>query len=80
MAALTSKDYTDAIHSQNACNLSGIVHSLSRVLPAIWEDSNGTEEVNNHPIVRMYAEQIAFLSSGIEYSNAYNICDCRAKH
>lgn len=76
---LTARDYQDAIDSQNACNLSGVIHSLSRVLPAIWAESNGTDEVNQHPIVKLYAEQIAHLSNGREYSNAHNICQCKAK-
>ena len=79
MDHLTPQDYNDAILSQSACNLSGLVHSLSRILPTIWNESDGTNQVNNHPIVKMYAEQIAFLSSGIEYSKAHNICDIQAK-
>ena len=72
---LTERDYEDAMHSQSACNLSGIVHSLSRVMPKIWieagEKGEGTDYVNQHPIVRLYAEQIMHLSGKREYSDAH---------
>ena len=77
------KLYADALLSQGACNLSGIVHSLSRALPAIWDDvrakGGGTDEVNRHPICRLYAEQIGHLSgmgsgNSDTYSVAYDAC------
>jgi len=70
---LLPRDYDNAILSQSACNLSGLVHSLSEVLPRIWEESNGTNEVNNHPIVRMYLEQFNHLCRA-EYSASYSHC------
>jgi len=63
---LTKNHFQQAIDAQSACNLSGIVHSFSETLTHIWEDSDGrgTDWVNKHPICRLYAEQICFLSGG----------------
>jgi len=71
---LTKEDYERALLSQSACNLSGIVHGLSEVLPRIWEESNGTAETNEHPIVRLYAEQIMHLSTRRDYFEADKLC------
>lgn len=76
---LTPKDYSDAMQSQNACNLTALIKALSRVLPAIHAESDGSDDVNNHPIVKLYVEQFAHLSNGRDYSSAYNICSIKAK-
>lgn len=61
-------DYLSALDVQTACNLSGIVHSFSRVITKIWREANyvgyGTDYVNHHPICRAFTEQIAWLSGG----------------
>jgi hypothetical protein len=73
---LTSKDYEFAMFSQDACNLSGLVHSLHEVIDRIWEEARaqgkGTEFVNNHPIVRLYVEQMQHLCR-TPYHEAYNV-------
>jgi len=85
---LTPHDYETALHAQTACNLSGIVHAFSAVLHKIWNevrrDGKGTLGVNQHPICRLYAEQITHLSGGNttddgSYNKAYYICQERAK-
>ncbi len=86
---LTPSDFQDAIHVQSGCNLSGIVHSLSRVMSRIWAEAHatgkGTAWVNRHPIARLYAEQIAYLSGaggtldGETYAHAYDVCEKAAK-
>jgi hypothetical protein len=76
---LEVSDYKNALFSQGACNLSGIAHELSRVISKVWneahEQGHGTEWVNAHPIVRLYAEQIMHLASKREWSEAYKICE-----
>jgi hypothetical protein len=71
---LTEVDYNDAIYSQNACNLGALVKSLSAKLDAIWVEARllgeGTEYVNNHPIVRLFVEQMKHLST-VPYHDAY---------
>ena len=79
---IKKKDYQDAITSQGACNLSGIVHSFSEILPKIWEEARasgeGTDWVNTHPICILFAEQIKHLARG-DYFEAYEICEERGK-
>lgn len=71
---LELRDYEDALACQSACNLSGVVHSFSKVVSKIWDESNaaneGTDWVNTHPICRLYAEQIAHLSGAGSPTNA----------
>jgi hypothetical protein len=85
----TPADYARALDAQSACNISGIVHAFSDVLERVWNEANetgkGTEFVNTHPISRLYAEQIAFLSgAGVpsrgdnDYTDAFNFCEERA--
>ena len=80
---IKKKDYQSAVDSQGACNLSGIVHSFSEILPRIWEEANsieeGTDWINRHPICVLFAEQIKHLSTGITYFDAYQLCGGRAK-
>ena len=80
---LTAKDYQSAIDVQNGCNLSGIVFSFSRVMQRICNvscvEGHGTEWKNTHAIARLYAEQIMFLTSGRDYSDAADECEAKAK-
>lgn len=61
---ITAYDYISAIHSQSAVNLSGLVHSLAEIIDKIRRepDFDGTNFVNTHPIVRLFAEQIYHLA------------------
>lgn len=63
---LTPKDYENAVMSQSAYNLSGIVRTFAAVIGKIWDEGRreryGTDWVNQHPICRLYAEQISHLS------------------
>jgi hypothetical protein len=81
----TMKDLAeDVFTSQNACNLSGVVHSFSRDitrLRALLEESMGdkfnTTALNRHPISVMWASKIASLTlcegHGV-FSKAYSWC------
>lgn len=66
MSGLTLRDWENADQSQNACNLSGLAHSLVDVLGRIRCERgiNGTGDVNRHPIVRLYCEQMLLLAGG----------------
>jgi hypothetical protein len=71
------REYGNALLSQSACNLSGLVHSLSQAMELIWEEATehgqGTDYVNSHPIVRLYVEQLSFLCRA-DYSASYQTC------
>jgi hypothetical protein len=76
-----------AVNSQDACNLSGIVFAFADAMKKICEESHrlgkGTDWKNGHPIARMYAEQIMFLTSGTEWRDASRFCcklGCRIDH
>ena len=77
----------DALNVQNACNLSGVVHSLDTVVSDLWEYANkndeGTHFVNTHPIVQAYVDKLASLSEIQDsYHNvlqAFGACESLAK-
>ena len=56
----------EALYTQSACNVSGLVHSLDSAVSRLWEQAHaegrGTDWVNRHPVVVLYATQIAHLS------------------
>lgn len=51
---------------QDACNLSGVVHALSRGMEVLWAEAHrieqGTEWVNKHPIVTLFLDKLASLN------------------
>jgi hypothetical protein len=56
-----------ALDGQNACNLSGLVHTLARILdealwPAAHESGLGTDWVNKHPIVTLTVDKLMSLN------------------
>ena len=74
--------YEMALLSQGACNLSGLILSLAEAMELLWEEANeqaqGTDYVNNHPVVRLYLEQMNFLCRA-DYSESYRTCLERSK-
>ena len=85
---MNKEDYKAAIDCQNACNLSGVVHTFDETLPRIWGEARklgkGTDWVNTHPISLLFADKIFDLScrkvSDLEgYSKAYEECLQKAK-
>lgn len=72
----------EAIVVQDACNLSGVVHSFSRILTEVlWPEARkqekGTDWVNRHPISIMFSSKIASLThseTDSEFSYAYDRC------
>jgi hypothetical protein len=55
----------EALNVQNACNLSGVVHSFSSVISDLWlianQNNQGTKWINEHPISILFADKIAQL-------------------
>lgn len=51
---------------QDACNLSGVVHSFDRDVSALWklahENGQGTDWVNQHPIVVLYLDKLCDMA------------------
>jgi len=84
---LTMKEAAQmALDVQDACNLSGVVHSFSRVMSFLSDEANrtgkGTDWKNTHPIAVLFADKIADLSksnNGTVYVNAYAEVEILAK-
>jgi hypothetical protein len=80
-------DYQSALDVQTACNASGVINSLSRLMPAIWDEARqsgqGTDYVNRHPIVILYLNQLVWLAtadciSPSAFYAAQKVCEERA--
>jgi hypothetical protein len=71
--------WEEAIQVQSACNLSGVVLAFARAISEISSEAfrlnHGTDWVRKHPISRMFAEQIFYLTEGTSYSTSYDICE-----
>ena len=73
----------DALLVQNACNLSGVVHSFSAAVTVLREqrDCTGSNWVNQHPVSVLFTVQIASLAgvptdlSLTDYAKAYEECE-----
>jgi len=72
---LTKRDYQDALDVQSACNLSGVINSFVRVLERVRAEVQGTDAINKHPICRLYAEQIIYLTGGGSSNNSESYND-----
>lgn len=76
----TIKDLAnEALLVQDACNLSGIVHSFSRAITRLRElyPDKGTEFYNTHPVCVLFSDKIASLTGSMSISNfdkAYREC------
>lgn len=72
---VTPVDYQVALNVQSASNLSAVVYSWSRIMENICREAQrlneGTQWKNEHPINRLFAEQVMHLTGGCEYSKAY---------
>lgn len=67
----TRKDYADAMGVQSACNLRGILRSMTEIADRLPPD---------HPVLRLFAEQVMYLTGGAygestSYTAAYAACE-----
>lgn len=71
----------EALQVQDACNLSGVVHSFSRIITEVrarleLEGKLSTEVVNQHPVCVLFSDKVAHLTGtqsfgGDSVTNAY---------
>jgi|SRR5271170_8115607 len=51
---------------QDASNLSGVAHSFSKAMDALWAEArlhgHGTAWINQHPIVTLFIDKLASLN------------------
>jgi hypothetical protein len=71
----------EAIAVQDACNMSGVVHSFDRIVSDLAdlarERGLGGDFVRSHPVVKMFADKIADLArvrTMEEFGEAYDAC------
>jgi len=70
----------ETIAVQDACNLTGVVHGMSRAMTNLRElfPGEGTDFFNHHPISRMWADKIYSLTNGLDIGgderSAYEWC------
>jgi len=77
---------SDALMVQNACNLTAVLRSAHEAARTLLRhpDSTGTDWVNQHPVMVLYADKIASLTgcndiySG-NFDRAYDACESLAK-
>jgi hypothetical protein len=73
-----------ALDVQFACNLSGVVRTFAELVSWMRTDLHfDTPTCNTHPVCRLFAEQITYLTSGtsgdnVTYSVAYEWCKANA--
>ena len=76
-----SNIYADALAVQNACNLSGVVHSWAEILSAQVRAGMDTEAIWHDSVNVLFASKVASLT-GCEdfnvYSKAYAECQEKA--
>ena len=57
-----------ALAAQSACNASGLIHALDKVVDRLWylarESNAGTDWVNGHPVLTMVLNQLVYLNTG----------------
>lgn len=60
----------EALQVQDACNLSGVVHSFNDGVSLLWDiariNGKGTDWVNQHRYCRLFASKIQSLSGDIQ--------------
>lgn len=70
--------YTFTGEKPETYNITGLVRSLAEILSKIWEEAKaqgrGTDYVNQHPITRLFAEQIYYLAEPRDYYEAIEYC------
>ena len=63
---LSKADWKSALDVQDASNLSGVLHSLTDMSEAIWNDvrdpNSPNYSFNAHPIVRLYVYKLFHLA------------------
>ena len=56
----------EALAVQDACNLSGVVHSFAQAMTKLGEvaraEGKGTEWKNTHPVAVLFADKVAHLT------------------
>lgn len=53
----------EALDVQNACNLTGVLHSFAKAASELRQILNvGNDEAANHPIMKLWSDKVASLT------------------
>jgi len=66
-----------AIDVQDACNLSGVVHSFADVCSNIMQNGGNSNTIKNNPAVILFVDKITNMIGEIDfkkYNESYEIC------
>jgi hypothetical protein len=69
--------YEEAHMTQGACNAVGLLNSCARFAAAVIEDCDTGKwkgERNHHPLIRLLAEQLMYLSQMTTWGEAWDWC------
>lgn len=59
-------------------NAGALVKSLAKLVDGMWDEARavgqGADYVNSHPIMRLFMEQLSYLTSGRDYYQASTLC------
>lgn len=70
LAERIARMYADALIVQDACNLSGVVHSFSRHMQTLCDMGiDNTDDRNRHPVCILFSSKIASLSGSEDFKN-----------
>ncbi len=70
LAERVARMYQDALIVQDACNLSGVVHSFSKHMQTLSDMGiDNTDEKNRHPVCILFSSKIASLTGSEDFSN-----------
>jgi hypothetical protein len=82
---LSKNDYEQCLNAQSGCNATGLINSMKEITECLWNTAKslnkGTEWVNHHPILQLYAYQLAHLTHGrepiewVDYGLSYAFCE-----
>lgn len=73
----------NVLDAQDACNLSGILHSFSedirrlRYIMSASDEGFSTDKLNRHPVCVLWSSKISSLTGsevGLRFSRAYDYC------
>lgn len=51
-----------ALNVQDACNLSGVVHTFGRMMTELHEQNHGTDWINQHPLAVLFSDKVDHLT------------------
>mgnify|MGYP001598560898 FL=1 len=77
---VSKETYRRWYDAMDACNSSGLIHDFPKVVDEIWAEARelneGTEYVNSHPLIVIFADkllQLAKVNAGsIDITEAYH--------